>query len=45
MFIAIQTVPYTEQQLSVVIIACILIGMFFGAMTVSVLKKRNNVKD
>lgn len=38
-------IPYTQQQLSVVIVACILIGMFFGAMTVTVLRKKNKVQD
>ena len=44
MLAEILSIPYTENQLSVVIIACVLIGMFFGAAMVGVLTDKK-LKD
>ena len=38
-------VPYTDVQLTVVLFACVFIGMYFGALLVNIFKKKNNVRD
>lgn len=44
MLAEILSIPYNQQQLSIVIIACVIIGMFFGAILVGVLKE-NKLKE